>query len=88
MIKTIKANPVIAGLLIPAILSGFGYVGKLGVDVVKTAWGNHYKAGVHEGVITTKNERDEEYNTAIRDAIVYRAKYDVCCSRHGADRPE
>lgn len=34
----------------------------------------------HKGYVKAKEEINEEYNDALRDAIIYRAKYEGCCS--------
>ena len=39
-----------------------------------------YNGAVYKGELKAKQEIDETYNEALRDAIVYRAKYESCCS--------
>ena len=35
---------------------------------------------INEGYVKAKEEINETYNEALRDAIVYRAKFESCCS--------
>lgn len=34
----------------------------------------------NEGYLQAREQFDEEHNEALRDAIIYRAKYESCCS--------
>jgi len=50
--------------------------------------GNSIDEGaVHKGELKAKQEINETYNEALRDAIVYRAKYESCCTDLHEDQP-
>lgn len=57
-------------------------VGTIGILTPLLGWvGNNIIEGQQaKGYNKAKNEINESYNDALRDAIVYRAKYESCCS--------
>lgn len=57
-------------------------LGVIGVLTPLIGWvGNSIVEGAeHKGYNRAKTEINEEYNEAIRDAIIYRAKYESCCA--------
>jgi hypothetical protein len=56
--------------------------GILTVVIPLLTWiGNGMLEGAeHRGYIKAKQETNEEYSQALRDAIIYRAKYESCCT--------
>lgn len=66
----------------PQILGVIGIVspllGWLGTTILEGA----EQKGYNEAYNQIKAEYDEEYNEAIRDAIIFRAKWESCCTDH------
>jgi hypothetical protein len=64
-------------------------LGVIGVVAPALGWiGNSiYDGAVYKGELKAKQEINETYNEALRDAIIYRAKYESCCSDLREDQP-
>lgn len=57
-------------------------LGTIGVITPLVGWiGNAIIEGAeHKGYNQAKTEVNETYNDALRDAIIYRAKWESCCT--------
>lgn len=57
-------------------------LGALGVLSPVVAWVSDsiIEGAKNEGKLEAKEEINEDYNNALRDAIVFRAKWESCCA--------
>lgn len=64
-----KNKSTLMAVGIPALISALGWIGTMVFDGVEL-----------RGYNRAKTEIRDEYNEALRDAIIFRAKWESCCT--------